>query len=119
MLANAKYIGQWVWGKTTTQRNSRGQKKQIDVPHGEQVCRYRPDLRIIEQEIWDQAKARLAVLEETFGRKDGQKARGPKPNPAEGVPTLGARGVADVRPLRRGDVAAEKKGSGGTTCARV
>ncbi|MCE9563942.1 MAG: recombinase family protein [Planctomycetes bacterium] len=86
MVANAKYIGQWVWGKTTTQRNSRGQKKQIDVPQGEQVCRYRPDLRIIEQEIWDQAKARLAVLEEAFGHKEGQKPRGPKPNPAEVYP---------------------------------
>ncbi|MBA4189350.1 MAG: hypothetical protein C0467_15240 [Planctomycetaceae bacterium] len=93
MLTNTKYVGQWVWGKTTTQRNSRGRTKQIDVPHGERVCRERPDLRIIDQECWDQAKARLAVLEETFGRKDGQKARGPKPNPAKVYPRSALGGL--------------------------
>jgi len=93
MLTNSKYTGEWVWGRTTTQRNSRGQKKQIDVPQAEQVCRDRPDLRIIEQEVWDKAQARLAVLEETFGYKEGQKPRGPKPNPAEVYPRSPLGGI--------------------------
>jgi len=88
MLANEKYVGKWVWGETTTQRNSRGQKKQVEVPADQLVSRNRPNLRIVEQELWDRAVVRLAKLEETFGRKAGQKPRGPKwqPNPADIYP---------------------------------
>lgn len=91
ILTNAKYVGRWVWGKTTTVRDSGGRKKQTAVPRGEEVTRDRPDLRIVEQGVWDRAAARLADLGATFGTKDGQKRRGPKPNPADVYPrsTLG------------------------------
>ena len=32
ILSNPKYIGEWVWGKTPTLRNSKGKTKQIPVP---------------------------------------------------------------------------------------
>lgn len=91
MLTNAKYIGNWVWGETTTVRDSRGRKKQVRVPTGQEVIRHRPDLQIIDQELWDQAKARFAELDKTFGYKVGHKRRGPRPNPADVYPrsTLG------------------------------
>ena len=101
MLSNAKYVGRWVWGKTTTVRDSVGNKKQTAVPRGQEVTRDRPDLRVVEQDVWDRAVARFAKLGATFGPKDGQKRRGPKPNPADvsarsplgGVLTCGACGA--------------------------
>lgn len=86
MLNCKKYIGWWPWGATKTIRNSKGQKKQIPVPVEEQQLRHRPDLRIIEQDIWDQAQQRLAELKELFGQKEGQKRRGPKVHPSEVYP---------------------------------
>ncbi|QDU19739.1 recombinase family protein [Urbifossiella limnaea] len=101
ILTNAKYVGHWVWGMTTTVRDSGGRKKQAAVPRGQEVTRDRPDLRIVEQGVWDRAATRLAELGATFGTKDGQKRRGPKPNPADiyprsplgGILTCGACGA--------------------------
>jgi hypothetical protein len=93
MLANAKYVGDWVWGQTTTVRDSRGRKKQVPVPAGQEVVRDRPDLRIVAQDVWDCAAARLAGLGKTFGFKEGQKRRGPKPSPADLYPRSPLGGV--------------------------
>lgn len=82
LLSNPKYIGQWVWGTTTTIRNSKGQKKQIPVLADQHVHRERPDLRIIDPETWANAQRRLQELHDTFGVKAGQKRRGPKPHPS-------------------------------------
>ena len=86
MLTNAKYVGHWVWGRTTTLRDSQGRKRQTAVAPGQEVARVRPDLRIVEQAVWDRAAARLAELDERFGYKDGQKRRGPQSNPADVYP---------------------------------
>ncbi|MCU0706602.1 MAG: recombinase family protein, partial [Fimbriiglobus sp.] len=86
MLANAKYVGRWVWGKMTTVRDSAGRKKQVAVAAGEAVVRDRPDLRVVAPDVWEKAAARLAALAATFGLKDRHKPRGPKPNPADVYP---------------------------------
>lgn len=78
MLSCRKYIGQWAWGATTTIRNSAGKKKQVPVPEQEQAIVDRPNLRIIDQEIWDKAQEKLRRLDEIYGQKEGQKPRGPK-----------------------------------------
>ena len=78
ILANTKYIGVWRWGQTTTLRNSKGKTRQQPVPAGQGVTHQRPDLRIIEQTVWEKAQQRLRELKELFGHKVGQKARGPK-----------------------------------------
>ena len=93
MLTNAKYVGNWVWGRTATRRNSQGRKKQVPVPAGKEVTRERPDLRIVAQDVWDKAAARLAELGATFGYKEGQKRRGPRPNPADAYPRSPLGGV--------------------------
>lgn len=93
MLANAKYVGNWVWGKTTVLRDSQGRKKQVAVAPGHEVTRGRPNLRIIEQEVWDRAAVRLTELNKEFGYKDGQKRRGPRPNPADTYPRSPLGGV--------------------------
>jgi DNA invertase Pin-like site-specific DNA recombinase len=78
ILANQKYIGLWVWGKTTTIRNSKGKTKQIPVPEEQWVRRHRPDLRIVEQDVWDKAQEGLIALDKLYGYKEGQKKRGPR-----------------------------------------
>lgn len=93
MLTNAKYVGNWVWGKTTTLRDSGGRKRQAAVPTGQEVARERPLLRIIDQDVWDRAAARLAELNQTFGCKPGQKRRGPRPNPTDLHPRSPLGGV--------------------------
>jgi hypothetical protein len=87
MLARQKYIGQWPWNMTQTVRNSEGKTKQVPVPEEEWVVRERPELRIIDQATWDRAQARLRKLDDTYGAKDGQEDRGPKPHHSEVYPT--------------------------------
>ena len=69
MLGNAKYIGQWSWGRTTTRRNSRGHKKQVPVDESMVTQRDRPDLRIIDDVTWNQAQKLLAELQRIYGKK--------------------------------------------------
>ena len=78
ILANEKYVGVWRWGWTATLRNSKGKTRQQSVPAGQGVTHQRPDLRIIEQAVWDKAQRRLRELKDLFGQKVGQKPRGPK-----------------------------------------
>ncbi|WP_162136350.1 recombinase family protein [Zavarzinella formosa] len=86
MLANEKYIGKWAWGRTETIRDSKGRKKQTAATADRRITRERPSLRIIGQELWDRAAARLASLGEKFGYQPGQRRRGPLPNPADDHP---------------------------------
>ena len=85
-LSNPKYVGRWTWGKTTTMRNSKGKKKQVPISPDQIIVRDRPELRIIEQPVWERAQQRLAVLHEKFGWKEHQRTRGPKPHYTELYP---------------------------------
>lgn len=78
ILANTKYVGQWVWGTTKTIRNSAGKIKQISVPSEDWIRIERPELRIIDQSVWEKAQQLLDDLQQTFGSKEGQKKRGPR-----------------------------------------
>jgi len=60
MLGNEKYIGIWTWGKTKTSRSSAGKVKQVALPEKEWIRVERPDLRIIDQVVWDKTQARLS-----------------------------------------------------------
>ena len=88
VLNNTKYIGSWQWGATTTIRDSEGRKKQIAVTEQDAILRSRPNLRIIDQDVWDRAQVLLRQLTERFGAKPGQAKRGPKApiNPASYYP---------------------------------
>jgi hypothetical protein len=77
MLSNAKYIGLWRWGNSTTVRDSNGRKKQVPVPCDEVVTIERPGLRIVPQELWEQAQQQLACLRQLTGYKPGQRSRQP------------------------------------------
>jgi site-specific DNA recombinase len=86
ILGNAKYIGVWHWGQTTTLRNSKGKTRQQPVPAGQGVTHQRPDLRIIAQAAWDKTQQRLRELKDLFGHKVGQRRRGPKVHHLEVYP---------------------------------
>ena len=58
MIENAKYIGIWTWGETTTIKDEDGKKRQFPVKADSVVRRERPQLRIICQELWEKAQAR-------------------------------------------------------------
>lgn len=77
MLSNAKYIGRWTWGRSTTLRNSVGKKKPMPAAEDEVVDVERPNLRIIPQELWEQVQLRLANLRQRTGYKAGQPSRRP------------------------------------------
>jgi site-specific DNA recombinase len=87
LLANPKYIGQWVWGTTTTIRNSDGKTKQIPVPKDQWIRLQREDLRIIDETTWKQAQARLNELLDIYGVKAGQSKRGPRVHHSTGYPS--------------------------------
>jgi hypothetical protein len=78
ILTNPKYVGRWAFGRTTTVRNSRGQKKQVAARADQKVVTVeRRELRIVDQPIYDKAQAKLAELMEVFGMKEMGKRRGP------------------------------------------
>jgi site-specific DNA recombinase len=76
MLTNRKYIGEWIWGATTTLRNSEGKTKSVPAAPGDVTVRHRPHLQIVPTELWERVQARLADLKETYGQKEGQRRRG-------------------------------------------
>lgn len=78
MLGNPKYIGVWRWGLSHTIRDSRGKKKQVAVPEKQWVVRDRPYLRIIDQDTWELTQEKLARLQDVYGKKEGQRRRGPR-----------------------------------------
>jgi site-specific DNA recombinase len=79
LVRNKKYTGEeWIWGATMTIRNSVGEKKQVPAPAEEVARMSRPELRIIDQDLWDRAQAQVARIDAVFGFKEGQKRRGCK-----------------------------------------
>jgi hypothetical protein len=78
MLTNHKYIGEWVYGSTTTVYNSDGQYKRVPAKDDQRVTRVsRPALRMIECKTWEAAQKRIAELRAVYGMKEGDKRRGP------------------------------------------
>lgn len=93
MLENAKYIGVWEWGKTRTKRNSRGKIRQEPVKPEEMVRVDRPELRIIDQELWNKVQKRRSDMKKIYGYKPGQKRRGAARNWSKEYPTHLLSGV--------------------------
>ena len=78
MLTNPKYIGDWVYGTTTTVYKSDGTYKRIPARDDQNVTRVsRPALRIIDQPTWEAAQKQIAQLRVIYGMKEGGKKRGP------------------------------------------
>jgi site-specific DNA recombinase len=77
IVRNKKYLGsEWTWGVTITIRDSKGRKKQVPAPADEVARISRPDLQIIDAELWARAQVQVAHIDSIFGYKEGQKRRG-------------------------------------------
>jgi len=65
VLENTKYIGAWPWGRLANWRNPfDGKVSQDERPTEESArwARHLPDLRIVDDELWGAAQARLAEV---------------------------------------------------------
>ena len=78
ILDNKKYIGHWVWGKTRTIHSSNGKKKQVPVPEEQWTVRERPELRIIDDRLWQAVRKRREQIHKAYGPKPGENRRGPR-----------------------------------------
>jgi site-specific DNA recombinase len=103
LLRNAKYIGIWSWGKTTTTRDPLTGQIFMEGRSAEEVAKWtrlRPELRIIEDDLFlraqvllDDNKEKWAVLRGENGRLKGSASgTGPSRHLLQGVIRCGACG---------------------------
>lgn len=95
ILHNRKYIGEWSWGRTEVRRNAEGKKRQVavDTAVKKPVCVNRPNLRIIDDELWHATQVRLAEGHQRFGARPGQKKRGSRVHPRDLYPATPLSGL--------------------------
>jgi DNA invertase Pin-like site-specific DNA recombinase len=80
VLANPRYRGEWIYGLTETKWQSKKDYVK-QVPREEPLCvKQFEDLRIVVDEVWYAAQARLARFERRVGRKpkDGDTSTRPR-----------------------------------------
>ncbi len=76
ILTREKYIGKWTWGKRRNKRNpTTGKVKQEAVPSKDHVVVPREELRIVPQELWDAAQARLRKIKDVYPGPNGAAGR--------------------------------------------
>ena len=77
MLRNERYLGKQIWGQTTYERrpgtNSVVARKQ---PREEWHVLDRPDLRIVDDDLWEQVRTRRAAIKRTLNIEASGLARG-------------------------------------------
>jgi DNA invertase Pin-like site-specific DNA recombinase len=74
ILKDEKYIGQFIWNRTTTVKDPlSGKMKQVDRPKSEWVTQQRDDIRIIADAEWTAAQARWNEIDGVFPRKKGKR----------------------------------------------
>jgi hypothetical protein len=72
MLRNRKYIGDWTWNRTRFLKEPEtGRRRPVERPAHEWVKQDRPDLVIIEPELWAAVQHRFTQVRETFGAHAG------------------------------------------------
>ena len=79
-LRNEKYTGVWIWNRTKFLKDpDTGRRRPIPRPPEEWVRQERPELRIVEADLWDAVRGRLRILAERYecgpGRTPGGSAR--------------------------------------------
>jgi site-specific DNA recombinase len=71
ILVNDKYVGKWWWNKTRwVKRPGTNKHKCIPRPREEWIGGQREELRIIDQELWDNVHERRAQVSAAYRRKD-------------------------------------------------
>ncbi len=74
ILKDEKYIGRFIWNRTTTVKDPMtGKMKQVERPKEEWVIQERQDIRIISDDEWAAAQARWREIDGVFPRKKGKR----------------------------------------------
>jgi len=70
ILKDEKYIGRFVWNRTTTAKDPlTGKIKQVDRPKEDWVVQERPDIRIISDEDWGAGRRSTASFRPSAARR--------------------------------------------------
>ena len=101
MLGNEKYAGVWIWNKTRFLKDpDSGRRRPIARPPEEWIRHDRPELRIIEPDLWRAVQDRLAVIRATLkverGRLRGRSSAAYSPRLLSGLVRCGACGARMV-----------------------
>ena len=76
ILNNELYVGRYVWNRSQWVKDpDTGKRQRIDRPNEEWTITEVPDLRIVDQGIWDSVQARLSRHRHRGGRGAGSPAR--------------------------------------------
>jgi site-specific DNA recombinase len=80
MLQNEKYIGTWVWNKTRFLKDpDSGRRRPVPRPREDWLRQERPELRIIDDALWEAVQARLRFVRAAYGCGPGHRVRGCAP----------------------------------------
>ena len=81
ILANEKYFGRWVWNKTTFVKDPvTGKRTPVARSKDDWVVEDRPDLAIVDADLWKRVLERLRVVRHAYGaRGTRQRPRGQAP----------------------------------------
>jgi len=74
LLRNEKYVGRWIWNRTETRRDPKtGRRRQFPKPESEWFISEDQSLRIVPQELWEQAQQRLAAVRKVWPGGQGKR----------------------------------------------
>ena len=77
ILRNEKYVGRWTWNKTRFLKDpDTGRRRPVPRPPEEWRVEERPDLRIIESELWAAVQERFKLLAARFSGGPGPRPQG-------------------------------------------
>lgn len=80
ILLNEKYVGVWVWNKTRFLKDpDSGRRRPVPRPQAEWIRHDRPELRIVDDELWRAVQSRLRQIRQGFGRPGGPPNGGAGP----------------------------------------
>ena len=75
LLRNEKYIGRWIWNRTETRRDPKtGRRRQFPKPESEWFITEDQSLRVVPQELWERAQARMASVSKVWPGGRGKRA---------------------------------------------
>lgn len=66
MLRNERYLGRLAWNRTMFVKDENGKRRPVPRPESEWMTAERPELRIVPDELWNAAHARIRMIEEHY-----------------------------------------------------
>jgi DNA invertase Pin-like site-specific DNA recombinase len=74
ILRNEKYNGKWIWNRSETRRDPRtGRRRKFPKPESEWFVNHDETLRIVPQELWSRAHARLREIRRLWPGRRGRR----------------------------------------------